>query len=334
MSQNTIFERSQEIRNETEQFANTRGRVANVLDDINETKANKVDVDLAILGLRTDLDLLSGYVAELQEADVQHELELEALRQKDILQDGAIQTLFNNDITLSNQISQEILDRQAGDDALTTAVGFKLDKPTALADGSYALVKTGAAFSWESTATLGKNIFNSNLTLDADRTQNLGAKKLTFTGGRFSVPTLEMEITSSNSVPNKIWTGGVGLWFTDASGVQKRVMTGTVFTYTPTGDFTLSTIKIALEATGMIFNDSHIIVNLGSNNYSCSIDIGATNPNTIITIGKRGNGSISFNSARTLISGADSITIMNGNEGSMSKLEFGASVDFLTVRNL
>ena len=225
MSQNTIFDRSQEIRNETEQFANTRGRVANVLDDINETKANKVDVDLAILGLRTDLDLLSGYVAELQEADVQHELELEALRQKDILQDGAIQTLFNNDITLSNQISQEILDRQAGDAALTTAVSFKLDKPTALADGSYALVKTGAAFSWESTATLGKNIFNSNLTLDADRTQNLGAKKLTFTGGRFSVPALEMEITSSDSVPNKISTGGNNLRFTNSAGVSYTMAT-------------------------------------------------------------------------------------------------------------
>lgn len=244
MSQTTIFDRSLEIRNETEQYANTRGRVANVLDDINETKANKVDVDLAIQELSEELELLSLAITELQEADVQHDLELEALRQKDISQDGDIQTLFANDLTLSNQISQEILDRQAGDDALTTALGFKLDKPTALADGSYALVKTGAAFSWESTATLGKNIFNSNLTLDADRTQNLGAKKLTFTGGRFSVPTLEMEITSPNSVPNKIWTDASDLWYTDSSGIQwKSLMQGKTFEHNVRGKRVEATIS-------------------------------------------------------------------------------------------
>ena len=45
MSQQSIADKSQVIRQETQQHANTRGRVADVIDDINETKANKTDVD-------------------------------------------------------------------------------------------------------------------------------------------------------------------------------------------------------------------------------------------------------------------------------------------------
>lgn len=207
-----------------------------------------------------------------------------------------------------------------------------LQKPTT--DGIWVVTRTGGVSGYTDASTLGKNISNSNLVWTADRTQNLGTKKLSFTNGRFSVPALELEITAENSVPNKIWTDGIGYYFNNNLGIKKKVALGSVFTYTPTGNFTLSAIKTALEATGMIFNDAHIIINIGSNNYTCSIDIGASNLNTIITIGKRGNGSISFNSTRTLSSGADAITIMNGNEGSMAKIDFGTSTDFLTIRNL
>lgn len=44
MSQQSISEKSLQIRNETQEYANTRGRVADVLDDINETKANRTEV--------------------------------------------------------------------------------------------------------------------------------------------------------------------------------------------------------------------------------------------------------------------------------------------------
>lgn len=44
MSQQSILEKSLQIRNETQEYANTRGRVADVLDDINETKANRIEV--------------------------------------------------------------------------------------------------------------------------------------------------------------------------------------------------------------------------------------------------------------------------------------------------
>lgn len=44
MSQQSILDKSIIIRNESQEYANTRGRIANVIDDINETKANREEV--------------------------------------------------------------------------------------------------------------------------------------------------------------------------------------------------------------------------------------------------------------------------------------------------
>ncbi|WP_027378187.1 hypothetical protein [Chryseobacterium daeguense] len=55
MSEQTIAEKSLEIRQETQEFANTRGRVANVLDDINATKANKSDVAQSLIDQNQNL---------------------------------------------------------------------------------------------------------------------------------------------------------------------------------------------------------------------------------------------------------------------------------------
>ena len=45
MSKQSIADKSAIIRNETQKYANTRGRVADVLDDINDTKADNVDLE-------------------------------------------------------------------------------------------------------------------------------------------------------------------------------------------------------------------------------------------------------------------------------------------------
>ena len=45
MSKQSIADKSAIIRNETQKYANTRGRVADVLDDINATKADNVDLE-------------------------------------------------------------------------------------------------------------------------------------------------------------------------------------------------------------------------------------------------------------------------------------------------
>lgn len=60
MSEQSIKEKSLEIRQETEEFANTRGRVANVLDDINETKANKTDVAQSLTDLSNSVNTSLG----------------------------------------------------------------------------------------------------------------------------------------------------------------------------------------------------------------------------------------------------------------------------------
>lgn len=96
-----------------------------------------------------------------------------------------------------------------------------LQKPTT--DGTWVVTTSGATVTYTDASTLGKNISNSNLVWTADRTQNLGTKKLSFTNGRFSVPALEMEVTSANSVPNKVWTDGVNFYRTNNAGINESL---------------------------------------------------------------------------------------------------------------
>lgn len=110
-------------------------------------------------------------------------------------------------------------------------------KPTT--DGSWVITKSGDTISYTDASTLGQNIANTNLTWSADRTQNLNAKKLSFTGGRVSVPALELEITAENSVPNKIWTAGDYLWHTNNLGISYRVAYDNQVIKTITGNVTL-----------------------------------------------------------------------------------------------
>ena len=143
---------------------------------------------------------------------------------------------------------------------------------------------------------------------------------------------------SATAVANRFWSNGVRLFYADNSAVARTVAyttdLPTTFVYTPTGNFTTSQMKTAAEAAGLIFNGLHFIINIGTNNFTLTIDNGASNPTVIITCGKRGTtGSISFASSRTLNSGIDAITLLNGNENSMALLNFGTSQDLLTIKN-
>ncbi len=104
---------------------------------------------------------------------------------------------------------------------LTNVETGKLDKPPT--DGSWVITKSGSNITYTDASTFGQNIANTNLTWSADRTQNLNAKKLSFTGGRVSVPALELEITAENSVPNKIWTDGADFWLTNNLGINTKI---------------------------------------------------------------------------------------------------------------
>lgn len=150
--------------------------------------------------------------------------------------------------------------------------------------------------------------------------------------GIIKVKSIILTTNSGTALPDELGYDGTNVFFGNTKR-KLRYNDSTVFTYTPTGNFTISQIRTAMEAAGYVFNDCHINVQLGSNNYTCTIDIGASHPYRIFTMDRNGTGSISFLSTRTLNSGVDAITIMNGNEFSRAIIKTGTSVDFLKIRN-
>lgn len=142
---------------------------------------------------------------------------------------------------------------------------------------------------------------------------------------------------SATAFANRLRSDGSRLFYANNSAIESTVAytsdLDTVINYRPTGDFTMSQLKTIVENAGLKFKGIHIIIVLDTNNYTLNIDNGSTNINSLVTIGKRGTGTLNFTSSRTLTA-TDSITIMNGNEGSMSKIDFGTSADILTIRNL
>lgn len=161
--------------------------------------------------------------------------------------------------------------------------------------------------------------------------------------GRMKIAALILPANSNPAVANEFKSNGSRLIFANNSAVESTVAytsdLPTTFVYTPTGNFTTSQLKAAAENAGLIFNGLHFIIKIGTNNYTCTVDNGASNSETVITFGKRGTtGSISFipNAAtpsRILNAGADNITVMNGNVNSLAMLNFDTSVDFLTIYN-
>jgi hypothetical protein len=65
------------------------------------------------------------------------------------------------------------------------------------------------------------NIATANLIFTTNRSHNLATHKLTFTNGRFEVPSVELPTTSATSIPNKVWTDGLFLYLTNNLGINK-----------------------------------------------------------------------------------------------------------------
>lgn len=146
---------------------------------------------------------------------------------------------------------------------IVTDISGKLDKPTV--NGSYVVTYLDGVTSYTDASTLGQNISNANLTWTVDRVQNLGTHKLSFTNGRFSVPTLEMEVTTADSIPNKIWNNGDDLWYTDKNGVQKKTLNST----SPSSISITSTTSITnltLDTKGENQNGKDVAINNGASN--------------------------------------------------------------------
>lgn len=136
---------------------------------------------------------------------------------------------------------------------------------------------------------------------------------------------------SENALPNELGTDGINVVF-GATKRKLRFANSSVFTYTPTGNFTISQVKAAMESAGYVFNGSHIIVILGSNNYTCTIDVGAANPYNVFTITREGSGLLSFASNRTLNVGIDGSNILSGGENSIGFVQLRSTTDYLSIK--
>lgn len=211
MSDNSIAEKSQIIRQETQQYANTKDRVADVLDDINVTKVSHDDLD-------NDLNTIDAQ-QEAQDALI------EDLINKDATHDFEIADLQNNDVNLAAQFSD--------------LNSKKLNKPLA-PNNTPAFVMLGDG-STAPAEDLGKNIYNSNGALTANRTVNLASLFLNFTGGNIGInkpnPTEALDIVgrakmdalllnpiTSAAIPYRFRSDGEYLYFTNGSSVEKRLM--------------------------------------------------------------------------------------------------------------
>lgn len=130
---------------------------------------------------------------------------------------------------------------------IVTDISGKLDKPTV--NGSYVVTFLNGVTSYTDASQFGKNISNANLVWTSDKVQDLGTKKLSFTNGRFSVPTLEMEVTSDNSVPNKIWNNGVDVNYTNNAGINNKVITDRIANIDRTGNGAYSKVMVIHPTT-------------------------------------------------------------------------------------
>lgn len=286
MSKATIAAQNTVIRNETQDYANTNGRVADVLDDLNNSKP--------------DTDVVEGMI----EAAV-------------------------DDLNVSSKINKPVWGG-------TTQFYFvKSD----LGDSNL------QQFNLDNLRTpywTGSNFSNSPIFVSSDGTRiGVGSSSISEAlevSGNVKANAFIIPPNASSAIANRLRSGSLGnLYYSNSSSVEKRLAfidnLGGVFNYTPSGNFTLSQLKTAVENAGLIFNGIEIFINNGANNYICSIDIGAAFPNTIGSIHRIGSGSISFTSVRTLNAGSQNITILNGDQSSWCVFQLGTSIDFIKIRN-
>ena len=166
MSEQTIAEKSLEIRQETQEYANTRERVANVLDDINETKANKSDVAQSFIDQNENLQ------DHINDQNNPHGVT------KNQIGLGNVDNTSDASKPISNA-TQNALNNLSSSTNL--ALGNKVDKTTTTITAPDATFKFAYIFDENNNVRrmlagdLGKNVANSSLTSIAGAGLTLGA---------------------------------------------------------------------------------------------------------------------------------------------------------------
>lgn len=212
MSEITIFDKSQEIRFETELYANTCERVANVLDDINDTKANKVDVSASIQAVLDELALLEESVYSYVDA-----------------QDNDLRALINTKLTkpAMSTISDTFY-------YIRARVGLE---PDYLPFN----ISTGRVPYWSGTSFFSSPITINSIYVGINKDSPTEALDVT---GSVRANAFRYNVVSENSIPVKDWSDGLKRYFTDQDGVKKTfAFVGNIFEHNVRGKRVEATIS-------------------------------------------------------------------------------------------
>ncbi|PIF44289.1 hypothetical protein CLU96_1230 [Chryseobacterium sp. 52] len=356
MSQQSISDKANVIRNETQPEANTRGRVADVLDDINETKANTVDVDQRFTAVA---NALGGHTESIQNIEA-----------KNLQQDDAITNLQQKDNTHDSQIS-----------TINTTLATKLAKPLPPYNtSSYVVMGDGSTLP---AGDLGRNIYNSDGTLTANRTINTSTFYLNFSGkvginkpspaealdiiGRIKTDAIILNTNTESAIPNRIRTNGTFVFHTNSTSTEKRFMYWDYADYlalwnsfteaqktniktAANGGWTTATMSIFLINPIVVDNANNnkyvslIGANLNLNPTSFSVTIVDINGNTVATVpnsqvnvsNTSGQNLIFYFNFSTIPAGTYKIKLWNGVATYTSGVTFrvATSVDLIDLSSI
>lgn len=200
MSKQTISAKAQIIRNEIDRYGNTRGRIADVLEDINESKAETVDLQQETID-RADADesLALLLITETQEREQQEAL------------------MLLKPTTTSTTVSYPYV--VGVDDAGNSA-------RLAAGDLGKNIYNIDGALTGNRKADLGSfylNFYNASNTAKVGINKDIPTEALDVTG-RIKADAFLLNVNNTTAIANRVRTDGTYLYQANSSAVERRLM--------------------------------------------------------------------------------------------------------------
>lgn len=223
MSQTTIANKAAEIGNETQQFGNTRTRVRAVLDDINETKANKEDVEAEFATIQAGQEAQDSLIQDGVVKNNEQDTRLDALEQKDLNLEEQI-TNINATITdVNDKKISKPLDSQPNGTYMNAKVGSAVSQVAVSQGGSQGILYfNGTNFQGtQINYSLSLNTVGFNGAPPSD--SNL---KVAVWGG-ISADRYVIKQTSFQPIAGALRWDGTSLYFSTSTSTEQKVAFGT-----------------------------------------------------------------------------------------------------------